>query len=166
MGTLGYYPNEDGLRYFCSCVLPLMRQMAPRVFNVTIVGTGATDGIQQLTHEPEVRLVGAVPDVAPYYRDADAIVVPVRAGGGTRIKVLEAFSYRRPVVSTSIGIEGIDAHDAEHVLLADTADVFAEQCVRLMRDAALAERLTENALSLVRRAYSLEAVARTVAAFP
>src|SRR5205814_10238117 len=101
-----------------------------------------------------------VPDAAPCYRAADAIVVPVRAGGGTRIKVLEAFSYRRPVVSTSIGIEGIDAHDAEHVLLADTADVFAEQCVRLMRDAALAERLTEDALSLVKRAYSLEAVAR------
>ena len=166
VGTLGYYPNEDGLRYFCSCVLPLIRQMAPRAFNVTIVGTGATDGIQRLTHEPEVRLVGAVPDVAPYYRDADAVVVPVRAGGGTRIKVLEAFSYRRPVVSTSIGIEGIDAHDAEHVLVTDTADAFAEQCVRLMRDAALAERLTENALSLVKRAYSLEAVARTVAAFP
>jgi glycosyltransferase involved in cell wall biosynthesis len=166
VGTLGYYPNEDGIRYFCSCVLPLIRQMAPRAFNVTIVGTGATDGIRQLAHEPEVRLVGAVPDVAPYYFDADAAVVPVRAGGGTRIKVLEAFSYRRAVVSTSIGIEGIAAHDEEHVLVADTADAFAERCIRLMRDTAVAERLTDNALSLVRRAYSLEAIARTVAAFP
>jgi glycosyltransferase involved in cell wall biosynthesis len=166
VGTLGYYPNEDGIRYFCSCVLPLIRQTAPRAFNVTIVGAGATDAIRQLAHVPEVVLVGAVPDVAPYYRDADAVVVPVRAGGGTRIKVLEAFSYRRPVVSTSIGMEGIAARDEEHVLLGDTADVFAERCVRLMRDSASADRLTENAFSLVRRAHSLEAVARTVAALP
>jgi glycosyltransferase involved in cell wall biosynthesis len=166
VGTLGYYPNEDGIRSFCLDVVPLIRQLAPRDFSVTVVGTGATDRIRQLAHAPHVRLVGPVPDVAPCYRDADAVVVPVRAGGGTRIKVIEAFGHRRPVVSTSIGVEGIAARDEEHLLLADTAEAFARQCERLMTNTALAERLTENALALVRRSYSLEAVTKIVAAFP
>lgn len=164
VGTLGYYPNEDGVRYFCEEVVPLIRRMAPRDFRVAIVGTGATKAIRQLTNLPEVELVGPVPDVAPWYREAHAVVAPIRAGGGTRIKVLEAFSYRRPVVSTSIGIEGIAAQAGEHVLVGDTPEVLAKQCVRLMADSQLASLLAERAYALFRRAYTTEAVARTFAA--
>jgi hypothetical protein len=82
VGTLGYYPNEDAVRYFCRDVLPLIRQAASEDFRVTILGTGATKAIQKLTRNPQVRVIGAVPDVEPWYRDADAVVAPVRAGGG------------------------------------------------------------------------------------
>jgi glycosyltransferase involved in cell wall biosynthesis len=163
VGTLGYYPNEDAILHFCAEVLPLIRQATQQDVRVTIVGTGATPAIRRLADLPEVRLIGAVPDVAPWYREADAVIVPVRAGGGTRIKVLEAFSYERPVVSTSIGIEGIAARAEEHVLVGDTAPALAAQCLRLMAGAPLAERLTRNATALFVRAYTLDAVARRFA---
>jgi polysaccharide biosynthesis protein PslH len=163
VGTLGYYPNEDAVLYFCREVLPLIRRAARRDIRLTIVGSGATVGIRQLAALPEVQLIGAVPDVAPWYSQAHAVVVPIRAGGGTRIKVLEAFSYRRPVVSTSVGIEGIDARPEEHVLVADTPDGFAAQCVRLMTDRHLADALVESAFSLFSRAYTIEAASRALA---
>jgi polysaccharide biosynthesis protein PslH len=163
VGTLGYYPNEDGIVRFCTEVLPRLRRAAPRAFRLVVVGSGVTPAVEQLDGLPEVRVVGAVPNVAPWYREADAIVVPVRAGGGTRIKVLEAFSYRRPVVATSIGIEGIDVQADEHVLVGDTPTELAEHCLRLMIDPRLGKRLADRAFSLFRRAYTTEALARTVA---
>jgi glycosyltransferase involved in cell wall biosynthesis len=166
VGTLGYYPNEDAILHFCAEVLPLIRRAARQDFQIAIVGTGATPAIRRLAALPDVRVIGAVPDVAPWYREADAVIVPVRAGGGTRIKVLEAFSYERPVVSTSIGVEGIAARAEEHVLVGDTITAFAAQCLRLMADPPLAGRLATNAAALFARAYSIEAVAQSVAPGP
>jgi glycosyltransferase involved in cell wall biosynthesis len=128
------------------------------------LGTGAPDAVQQLARIPEVRVIGAVPDLTPWYRDADAVVVPLRAGGGTRIKVLEAFSFRRPVVSTSLGVEGIDVVPDEHVLLGDSPDELAMQCQRLMDDRHLGEMLVERAYALLVSAYSKDAQARALAA--
>jgi glycosyltransferase involved in cell wall biosynthesis len=164
VGTLGYYPNEDAARYFCTEVVPRIRRAARGDFRVVIVGTGAPPTIRRLAALPGVLVIGAVPDVAPWYRDADAVVVPIRAGGGTRIKVLEAFSFRRPVVSTSVGIEGIAAQPEQHALVADTPATFAAQCVRLMTDRHLADALAERAFSLFSRAYTTEVVARILAA--
>jgi len=160
VGTLGYYPNEDAAIYFCREVLPLVRAQARRPFHCVIVGTGAKEAVIALGQLPEVEVAGAVPDLAPWYREADAVVVPIRAGGGTRIKILEAFSYRRPVVATSVGIEGIDADDGVHVLIADTPADLADRCLALMDDQDLRDRLTSNALSLLERAYTIEAVTR------
>lgn len=162
IGTLGYYPNEDAVIYFCREVLPLIRQRAACAFRFLIVGTGARHEVIALSRLPEVEVVGAVPDLSPWYRETDAVVVPIRAGGGTRIKVLEAFSYGRPVVSTSIGIEGIDADDGVHVLIGDTPTAFAERCLQLMAEPQFAEQVATNALSLVKRAYTVEAVMRTL----
>jgi glycosyltransferase involved in cell wall biosynthesis len=163
VGTLGYYPNEDAILHFCHEVVPLLRRLAPREFRVAIVGTGATATVQQLASLPEVRVIGAAPDVAPWYAEADAVVVPIRAGGGTRIKVLEAFGYRRPVVSTSIGVEGIDARPEEHLLVGDTPSALAEQCARLMADSDLGRALAGRAFSLFLRSYSTQAVRERMA---
>jgi glycosyltransferase involved in cell wall biosynthesis len=162
IGTLSYYPNEDALTYFCGDIAPLIRQAAPRPFRLNVVGRGGTDAIRRLSHIPEVRIVGEVADVAPVYREADAVIVPLRAGGGTRIKILEAFSHRRPVVSTSIGLEGIEARHAEHVLVADTAQTFAASCLELMTDRGSAGRMAERAFSLFTHAYSFQAVVRAL----
>jgi glycosyltransferase involved in cell wall biosynthesis len=154
-GTLGYYPNADAARYFCLQVQPVLRQMAPGDFTTTIVGNAPSDEVRRLAAEPGVCVAGPVPDMAPWYGEADAVVVPIRAGGGTRIKVLEAFSYRRPVVSTTLGVEGIDVRHDEHLLIGDTPETFAEECCRLMADPALAHRLVEGAYSLLIERYVL-----------
>ena len=130
-------------------------------FRVVVVGFGAGPAVEALTEIPEVELAGSVPDVSPWYRAADVVVVPVRAGGGTRIKVLEAFAYRRAVVSTTLGCEGISVCDGQHVLLADTArGAWPRSVSDLMRDPELRARLGTQAHALVRARYTLEAVAR------
>jgi glycosyltransferase involved in cell wall biosynthesis len=159
IGTLGYYPNEDAIVYFCTQVLPLIRERAPREVRVIIAGSGATPALQQLVGTPGVELIGPVPDVATAYREAHAVVVPIRAGGGTRIKVLEAFSYRRPVIATSVGIEGIAAEPDQHYLRGDTPRELADQCLRLLDDPGLAERLADAAHALFTREYTIQAAA-------
>ena len=163
IGTLGYYPNEDGICFFCNEVLPLIRPAAGRDVRVMIVGSGTTPAVRRLAEDPDIRLVGAVHDVATAYREADVVVVPIRAGGGTRIKVLEAFSYLRPVVATSVGIEGIAARPGEHFLLGDTPAELAEQCLRLMASPSLAERVARAGHALFSSAYTVDAVARSLA---
>ncbi|HZS95124.1 MAG TPA: glycosyltransferase family 4 protein, partial [Chloroflexota bacterium] len=162
VGTLGYYPNVEALRFFCTSVLPAVRRGSQRRVRVLVVGRGATPEVQALCRRSGVDLAGAVPDIDPYYREADVAVAPVHAGGGTRIKILEAFGYGVPIVSTSIGAEGIDARHEEHLLIADRPDDFASACLRLACDADLARRLSENALTLVRNAYSLDAMRETI----
>jgi polysaccharide biosynthesis protein PslH len=165
IGTLGYYPNQDAVRYFCTEIVPRIREHATAPFSVNVVGFGDIAPLRPLVRIPEVRLIGTVRDVRPWMEETDAVVVPVRAGGGTRIKILEAFSFQRPVVSTSIGIEGISARDNEHALIGDTAERFAEQCLRLMGDCALGARLAANAWRLAVGQYSMEALARTMAGY-
>ena len=137
VGNLAYYPNEDALIYFMERVLPLLRQKAKRPFYLTVVGAGHGKRLQRYRSTPELRIAGFVSDVAPYYDDADAAIVPLRAGGGTRIKVLEAFGFRRPVVSTPIGVEGLDVENEKQVLIAEDPAGFAGQCCRLMDDGRL-----------------------------
>ena len=166
IGTLGYFPNEDAIVTFCHDILPSLRRMATRPFRVSIVGTGATSAIRALAAIPEVEVIGAVADIADAYRQAHAAIVPIRAGGGTRIKILEAFAYRRPVVTTSIGVEGIAASHGEHLLIADEPADFARQCARLMASPGLAARLAERAEALFQAEYSLDALNRRVRALP
>ena len=163
VGTLGYYPNEDAVQYFGSEILPHIRRLTRSDFTVNIVGRGASPRLRQMAVDYGMQMIGEVPDIAPWYQNSTAVVVPVRAGGGTRIKVLEAFSHHRAVISTSIGMEGIDAIDDVHVLIGNTPEVFAAGCVRLMADRVLRDRLAENAFSLFRHCYSAEAIKRTIA---
>ena len=163
VGTLGYYPNEDAVRYFGSEILPRIRLLTRSDFAVNIVGTGASKRLRQIAADCGMQMIGEVTDIAPWYQNSNVVIVPVRAGGGTRIKVLEAFSHRRPVVSTAVGIEGIDAGDKEHALIADSPKAFAEHCIRLMTDRVERDQLAENAYSLFLRSYSPEAIKRTIA---
>jgi glycosyltransferase involved in cell wall biosynthesis len=112
-----------------------------------------------LSSEPEITVADSVADVADWYRQTHVAIVPLRAGGATRIKVLEAFAYRRPVVSTTIGSEAIDARDGVHLLLADTPDQLAAACARLLSDQALRQTLSARAFELFHERYSLDAVA-------
>jgi glycosyltransferase involved in cell wall biosynthesis len=158
VGNLGYYPNEDALLFFCAEVLPHLRALASQRFCLRIIGTHPSRRLLALSAYREVTVIGGVPDVAVHYGAADAVVVPLRAGGGTRIKVLEAFSYRRPVVSTSLGAEGIDVRHGVHLLIGDTPVDLARQSMRLMESPALRRELVEHALAFVKVNHSLERV--------
>ncbi len=166
LGTLGYYPNEDAAHYFCRDVLPRIRARTSDRFLLRIAGRGMQPTMKPLSRIEGVRLIGEVDGVEREYADADAVVVPIRAGGGTRIKVLEAFAYRRPVVATSIGVEGIDVVPGEHCLIGSTPGAFAQQCLRLMQDRELGAHLADNAYRLVTERYSPEVVRDAIIASP
>lgn len=126
VGTFGYLPNRDGAEWLITRVLPLL----PPETRLCLAGaceTALQRHIQSLS--PAVTVTGRVEDLAPYYARSRLAVVPVRAGGGTRIKILEAVAYGLPVVSTSLGAEGLPLRDGEHLLLADTPDAFARACL-------------------------------------
>jgi glycosyltransferase involved in cell wall biosynthesis len=130
-----------------------------------IVGGGESHPLQRLT-DAGVRLIGSVADVRPYYERAHCVIAPLRAGGGTRIKILEAFSYGRPVVATAIGVEGIEAIAGEHLLCGDTPAEFAQHCLRVLGDPELSQHLCANALTLLRASYSRETLRRALAVPP
>jgi glycosyltransferase involved in cell wall biosynthesis len=163
-GTLGYYPNEDAVRYLGEQIVPCIRRSARRPFHVRIVGTGADERIHAWARTAGLIVEGEVPDMAPFYAGCDAVVVPVRAGGGTRIKILEAWSYRRPVVTTAVGIEGLAARPNEHALVGDTPEEFAAHCVALMDDPGAGDRLCANAYQVLTASYTPDVIARTIAA--
>ena len=154
VGNLSYLPNVDGIRRFAVESLPQLR--ASRGANVVlrIAGSAPAPNIAALAALPGVELVANPEDLAEHYAWADLAVVPVHAGGGTRIKLLEAFAHDVPVVSTCAGAKGIDAEDRVHLLLADSSDALAQACAELMFDASLAARLAASARQLVEARYA------------
>jgi len=136
VGSLDYPPNRDGLAWFAEAVWPLL---GPDRRPVTVVGRGGPAALGSLARHPALRVVGEVPDVGPHLAGAGCVVVPLHAGSGSRLKVLEALAWARPVVSTTKGVEGIP--DAEGVLLADRPVDFAAALTRLRADPGLAGAL-------------------------
>ena len=133
-GTLDFRPNVDGLLWFAAEVWPRIRRELPEA-RAYIVGRNPHPRLEKLKRQPGLVLVGPVPDTRPYLRAATAVIVPLRVGGGTRLKILEAAALAKPIVSTPLGAEGFARVD-EAVLLAADAASFAAACVRLAREAA------------------------------
>lgn len=161
VGTLSYAPNEDALSWFCNAVLPLLRAGADRPFIVRVTGRGS---LRRLRMPGDVVLTGYVPEIRTAYRDAHAVIVPLRVGGGTGIKVLEAFAYGRPVIATSVGLRGLAVEPGRHALVGDDPESFAGACLQLMRSETHdRQKLVDEAHRLVRSRYTpsaLEAVLR------
>lgn len=144
VGTLGYPPNADAVIYFVESILPLVRREVPDV-TFTVVGGPVPPRVRRLSDGERVRIVGRVPEVVPYYAASDVSVVPLRAGGGTRLKILESMALGRPVVSTSLGCEGLQVVDGEHLLIADDPQTFACKVVELLQAPPLRERIARQA---------------------
>jgi len=155
-GANNYFPNHDALIYFIDEILPLVVQRRPNV-KLSIVGPGAQPSVvaRQGRH---VELVGFVDDVMPYLDRASVVVVPLRIGGGTRLKIVEAMAKSKAIVSTSIGAEGIDVTHDRNALLADSPQAFADQVVRALSEPDLARRLGEQARKLAEERYAWTAV--------
>jgi glycosyltransferase involved in cell wall biosynthesis len=148
VGSLTYEPNIDALEWFAAEVLPAVRRAVPGAV-LRIVGQGRSPRVERLAGVPGVELVGEVTSVSPELARASVSVVPLRFGGGTRIKILEALAHGVPVVSTTIGAEGLGLRHGEHALLADTSTEIAAACVCLLDDPAEGVRLAERGATLV-----------------
>jgi glycosyltransferase involved in cell wall biosynthesis len=157
IGNMGYPPCVDAVLYFCSEILPLIRQ-AIEPIELWIVGADPRPEVLRLNGS-DVRVTGRVEDVVPYYQQSTVCVVPLRAGGGTRLKILEAMALGRPVVSTTIGCEGLDVVDGEHLYIADTPEEFAEKTVRLLRNRQSYQHIRANGRQLVEARYSWDRIA-------
>ncbi|HEX7101364.1 MAG TPA: glycosyltransferase, partial [Nitrolancea sp.] len=155
VGTLSYFPNADALNWFCREVLPRIREWSPIALRLLVVGSGPTNDVQDLAHIPEVEIIGEVEQLGAWYARADVVIVPLRTGGGTRIKLIEALAYRRPVVSTTLAAEGLDVIDGTHLLIGDRPAVFARHCLRLLEDRDLAEQLATSGRALVEERYAI-----------
>jgi sugar transferase (PEP-CTERM/EpsH1 system associated) len=147
-GSMDWLPNADGVMFFCRDVLPLIRQAEPDV-TFTIVGRSPTPAVRRLSEDPGIEVTGRVEDVRPYLADAAVYVVPLRIGGGTRLKIFEAMAAGRAVVSTSIGAEGLPTEDGRHLVLADTPEAFANAVLRLLRDEPARAAIEARARALV-----------------
>lgn len=162
-GSMDWLPNEDSIRYFTAQILPLIRQSIPDI-KLTVVGRNPFPGLIELgKRDPAIMVTGRVDDVRPYIERAAAYVIPLRIGGGTRLKVYEAMAMEKPLISTSIGAEGLPLSDGEDLLLADTPDDFAAAVVRVLRDRALAQKLGAHAATTVRERFGWDRVAERFA---
>jgi glycosyltransferase involved in cell wall biosynthesis len=157
VGVFSYFPNRDGIEFFCSQILPLIRSRTKVEFIFRAVGPGLSRRlVRRLSAIRGVELKGYVPDIRAAYAGADAAVVPIRAGGGTRIKILEAMASGVPVISTSKGAEGLELRPEAEILTADTAYEFAEQCCRLLHDPELRLALADNARQRMTSSFQLD----------
>lgn len=156
VGTLSYYPNEDAVRYFSTEIFPLIRNVCGDSVLFRIVGFGCPKSLRELDKLPGVCLTGYQESLDSTYSAASLVVVPLRAGTGTRLKILEAFTHQRPVVSTTIGAEGLKVTNGQNILLADEPQAFAEACLKILDDPALASLLVKGGLHLHEQSYSLK----------
>jgi sugar transferase (PEP-CTERM/EpsH1 system associated) len=158
VGTMNYPPNEDAVLYFCNAILPLVQREVPQA-KLIVVGRNLTLEVRKLAAREDVFVTGHVPDVVPYYQQSRVSVVPLRAGGGTRLKVLESMALGRPVVSSSVGCEGLDVVDDRHILIADDPELFAEKTVRLLTERTFYQRIVGEARKLAVARYDWDAIA-------
>jgi glycosyltransferase involved in cell wall biosynthesis len=160
-------PNADGILWFAKEILPLVRQQVPDA-RLYIVGKNPPKEVVRLQypegklptdHQPSaighqpIVVTGYVKDTTPYFANSAVFIVPLQAGGGMRVKILDAWARGIPVISTTIGCEGVEVRDGENILIADTPQDFAQAVVRAIRDEELARRLAANGRQWVEEKY-------------
>lgn len=153
LGNFGHLPNADGIIYFYKDIFPLIRKEIPDV-KLYIVGKNPTQEIKDFAEKDKVIVTGFVESVKPYFDLSMISIVPVRLGGGFRGKALEAMACGLPLVSTTLGAEGIHGKDGEHFLLADNPENFAEKVCQVLTDDNLYQKLSANGRKLMEDLYS------------
>lgn len=158
-GSMDWLPNEDAMLWFCRDVLPRIRSAVPSA-RLAIVGRAPTAAVRALTAEHHVQVAGRVDDIRPFVQRAAVFVVPLRVGGGTRLKIFEAMAMAKAVVSTTIGAEGLPVTHERDVLLADDATSFASAVVGLLRNPVRRHQLGAAARTLVASRFDWSSAAR------
>jgi sugar transferase (PEP-CTERM/EpsH1 system associated) len=158
-GSMDWLPNEDGMTYFCREILPRIRQAEPDA-TLSIIGRAPTLAVRKLTEIPGVDVTGRVDDVRPHIARGAVYVVPLRIGGGTRLKIFEAMSMAKAVVSTTVGAEGLPVTSGRDIDIADEPSRFAHAVVHLIRDTEARRAIEAAARHLVVQKYDWSAVAQ------
>ena len=160
VGSMDWLPNIDGMRFFCAEVWPLVLRRFPEC-TLSIVGREPTREIKALAAEDHrIRVTGTVPDVRPYLWESAVSIVPLRIGGGTRMKIYEAMAARLPVVSTTIGAEGLDIDPPRDIRIADSPADFAAQCIDLLSSVTAREDVAAAAWNLVATRFGWDNIAK------
>ncbi|MBX9965101.1 MAG: glycosyltransferase family 4 protein [Burkholderiales bacterium] len=162
VGSLDYPPNIDAVEFLLRDVVPALRRRWSLPLAIRIVGRRPGAQLYRWAQDAGAEVLADVPSVSEHYADADIVVAPIRTGGGTRIKILEAFAHERPVVSTTIGAEGLEVEPDQDLLIADDPDAFANACATLLTSTDHRRRLVAHAKNRVQETYSLEAIALRV----
>jgi glycosyltransferase involved in cell wall biosynthesis len=153
VGTMYWPPNIDGIWWFIREILPIIHRERPDVV-FDVVGSRPPQALQLLSQDGTgINVTGYVPHLTPYLEQAGVFVVPLRAGGGMRVKILNALAQGLPIVSTSLGCEGIAVTDGHDILIGDTPDGFATAVLRILDNQDLSERLAKNGRLLVEDRY-------------
>jgi polysaccharide biosynthesis protein PslH len=162
-GSMDWLPNEDAILYFADAILPLIKQRVPEV-SLKVVGRSPSRKLQALAAtDKSIQLSGWVEDIRPFLARGSVCIVPLRIGGGTRLKIFEAMAMGKAVVSTTVGAEGLPVQSDKNILLADTPGDFAESVVSLLRDPLGRRGLGASARALVEQNYSWQRVAEDFA---
>jgi len=159
-GLMSYYPNQQAIRWFLDEVFPKVRLAVPAA-RLTVAGADAPPWLLG-RRSSAIVVSGAVPDMRPYFQRARVVVAPLKIGGGTRVKILEAQAMERPVVSTSLGAEGLNT-EGSSIVLADDADSFASQVIRLLCDDMLARQLAIKGREIVEKQYAWDCIGERLA---
>lgn len=152
VGSMDWLPNQDGIRWFAEQVWPRLRRRCPHV-SLCVVGRRPSPKMAKLASANGFDLIPDAPDVRPYVAQAETFVVPLRVGGGTRLKILEALAMRKPVVSTTVGAEGLALSHGRHLLIADDPEGFAAAVEQVLKEPAFAARLAADGREAVISAY-------------
>jgi glycosyltransferase involved in cell wall biosynthesis len=160
VGDMHYPPNVDGAVFFCKEIFPLIKQHIPDA-KLLIVGSEPANAVRALAGD-DVQVTGYVNSVVPYYQESGVSVVPLRAGGGTRLKILESMALGRPVVSTVLGCEGLAVTHGENILIADTPADFANQTAQVLNGGKGRQRLIANGRRLVEATYDWQIIAQSL----
>jgi glycosyltransferase involved in cell wall biosynthesis len=163
IGALFYYPNVQGIEWFCQNIWPIIYKQSPGA-SIEIVGDISSQAgkLDYLKNIPGVNLHGFVEDIDPYLSNSSALVVPLQIGGGTRIKIIEAWSKGLPVVSTSIGCEGLGAKHGETLLIADRPGDFAKACLALLNDPEKGKIMAQRAFDWSKTIYDWEVILSSI----
>jgi glycosyltransferase involved in cell wall biosynthesis len=153
-GVMDWYPNRDAVEFFARTIFPRVRDDCPRA-KLLVAGRNPPDEfVEQFKSDPKVEFSGTVADMRPYLAVATVVIVPIRIGGGTRIKILEACAAGKPIVSTHIGAEGLDLQPGKEIILADNPAEFARAVVNLLQNPARCNALGKSARAAVVERYS------------
>jgi glycosyltransferase involved in cell wall biosynthesis len=162
MGSMDWYANVDAVTWFVGAIWRLIRSRVPEA-RFVVVGRQPPPAIRDLSSEADgIEITGTVPDVRPYLRAAHAMVVPLRVGGGTRLKIFEAMAAEVPVVSTTVGAEGLPVIHGKHILIGDDAESIADAVVSLLCEPKFGQKLSQAALAEIATPNSWDAAAQTM----